>query len=276
MCLRGPVRGHRRGPTHSGSGQSSRVSRNICHTSSRCSADGLGRPCRRCPRAAARRCRRCPPGSCSRVRGRTSPALRMTIGTTGTPPWMAMWNGPFLKGSSSEERVPSGETAMDTPFCRLSTTGWRAARACVGSARSMKAMPARAPRRSEHGVGLQRLLGHCREVATQDSGHDHDVQLALVVEQEDGRPVGPDVLLPLDVEVHPGGGQPQVGCQTDHHVGAVTLVAVGDGHGCSGDEARAETADGGGGPSGLGETVEGAHGLTFSGGPHPRPEWWTG
>ena len=68
-----------------------------------------------------------------------SPQLRITIGTTGTPACMAMWNGPFLKGSSRGvgERVPSGAIAIDLPPRRASTAGSRPWRALALSVRSM-------------------------------------------------------------------------------------------------------------------------------------------
>ena len=43
------------------------------------------------------------------------PALRITIGTIGTPACIAMWNAPFLKCPTRGvgERVPSGEIASE-------------------------------------------------------------------------------------------------------------------------------------------------------------------
>ena len=55
----------------------------------------------------------------------SSPALRITIGTIGTPACMAMWKAPFLKRPSRGVglRVPSGAMAIETPSRSFSTTG---------------------------------------------------------------------------------------------------------------------------------------------------------
>ena len=52
----------------------------------------------------------------------TSPALRITIGTIGTPACIAMWKAPFLKRPSRGValRVPSGAIAIETPVLRAS------------------------------------------------------------------------------------------------------------------------------------------------------------
>ena len=67
------------------------------------------------------------------------------MGTTGTPAWMARWNGPFLKAESLGvmERVPSGEIATDLPWLRIaSTRGFIASMALAEFSRSMKMVPA--------------------------------------------------------------------------------------------------------------------------------------
>ncbi len=54
-----------------------------------------------------------------------SPALRMTIGTTGTPACIAMWKAPFLNSPSAgvTDRVPSGAISTEIPFRNLCTAG---------------------------------------------------------------------------------------------------------------------------------------------------------
>lgn len=119
-------------------GQSARVSRYICRISSiRSSRSSLVQSC---------------VGTGSRTATSTvpewmtilwaaiiSPQLRITIGTTGTPACIAMWNGPFLNGSSRDvgERVPSGAIAIERPLCNASTAGSRPLRAAALLERSM-------------------------------------------------------------------------------------------------------------------------------------------
>ena len=51
----------------------------------------------------------------------SSPALRITIGTIGTPACIAMWKAPFLNGPRRgvAERVPSGAIASESPRASL-------------------------------------------------------------------------------------------------------------------------------------------------------------
>ena len=58
------------------------------------------------------------------LRAATSSALRMTIGTIGTPAAIAMRKGPFLNGPTSfvSRRVPSGAITIEIPFLARSST----------------------------------------------------------------------------------------------------------------------------------------------------------
>ncbi|MEA2294466.1 MAG: hypothetical protein QOE86_2105 [Solirubrobacteraceae bacterium] len=79
-----------------------------------------------------------PGRSQNELRHISSPALRMTTGTTGTPACMARWKAPFLNGPTIGvgERVPSGAIAIEVPACRRSTAGAIASRARLASPRS--------------------------------------------------------------------------------------------------------------------------------------------
>ncbi len=71
-------------------------------------------------------------------------ALRMTIGTMGTPACIARWKPPFLKGPTVgvTDRVPSGAITTDVPTRNLSRAGCSAAMALARSARSRNATSA--------------------------------------------------------------------------------------------------------------------------------------
>ena len=69
----------------------------------------------------------------------SSPELRMTMGTIGTPACIATWNAPFLNGPSAgvAERVPSGAMTSEIPSRSFRTAGSSALRACAVLPRSM-------------------------------------------------------------------------------------------------------------------------------------------
>ena len=75
----------------------------------------------------------------------SSPALRITIGTIGTPACIATWKAPFLNGPSAgvAERVPSGAMTSEMPSRSRATAGASAALACAVLPRSTNAMSAR-------------------------------------------------------------------------------------------------------------------------------------
>ena len=75
----------------------------------------------------------------------SSPALRITIGTIGTPACIATWKAPFLNGPSAgvAERVPSGAMTSEIPSRSRATAGASAALACAVLPRSTNAMSAR-------------------------------------------------------------------------------------------------------------------------------------
>ena len=77
-------------------------------------------------------------------RGATSPALRITMGTMGTPACIARWNAPFLKGAifGDTVRVPSGASTTERPSLRMaSTSGAMASMALPALALSMNTTP---------------------------------------------------------------------------------------------------------------------------------------
>src|SRR5262249_58377911 len=57
---------------------------------------------------------------------------------------------------------------------------------------------------SEEGVGARLLLRHAGEVPPQELAQEQDVDRALMIEDEDGRPVRPEVLLAAHGEADPG------------------------------------------------------------------------
>ena len=127
----------------------------------------------------------------------SSPALRITIGTTGTPACMAMWKAPFLKGSSFGvgERVPSGAITSEVPLRSASTAGARAAWALVESVRSTYATSASQPIGANIGSVASSFLATAVKSLAQQRGQHRHVELALVVEEEDRGPGAPQVVL---------------------------------------------------------------------------------
>ena len=77
--------------------------------------------------------------STSELRRISSPVLRSTTGTTGTPAFAARWKAPLRNGPSTgvAERVPSGKIISDVPPRIRSTTPSSVARAEPESERSM-------------------------------------------------------------------------------------------------------------------------------------------
>ena len=137
----------------------------------------------------------------------SSPALRMTIGTSGTPACMATWNAPFLNGPQPRRRRAGalGRDGERDPVAQLVDGRLRAPRGPARScARSMKATSASAPIGAKRGVARRLLLRHAGEVAAQELAEDDHVERALVVEDEHRRAVRPEVLLAGDVDVDPG------------------------------------------------------------------------
>ena len=73
-------------------------------------------------------------------RADSTSALRITIGTIGTPAAIASRKGPFLNWPTDlvSSRVPSGAITTERPFRVNSSACCRAATAFLGSSRSMK------------------------------------------------------------------------------------------------------------------------------------------
>ena len=85
-------------------GQSASVSTNMSAHLGDVVGDRLGRPLARCRSAAAPRPRPCPGAAICAPRHITSPTLRSTIGTIGTPACIAMWNGALLERAQPRRR----------------------------------------------------------------------------------------------------------------------------------------------------------------------------
>ena len=81
------------------------------------------------------------------MRAAIASALRITIGTIGTPADMARRNGPFLNGPTDRvsSRVPSGAITTDSPL-RVSSSASRSdSIAACGLSRSMNTVSTRRP-----------------------------------------------------------------------------------------------------------------------------------
>ncbi len=74
----------------------------------------------------------------------SSPELRITIGTIGTPACMATWKAPFLNGPRAgvADLVPSGAMTSEIPSFSFCTAGASACRAWAGLPRSTNATSA--------------------------------------------------------------------------------------------------------------------------------------
>src|SRR5439155_15758682 len=115
-------------------------------------------------------------------------------------------------------------------------------------------------------VGGQLLLAHPGEVPA-DQRHDHQrVDVALVVEDEHGGPVRPQVLgAGDDVDVDAGEGEGEVAAHGDHRVDGVVAAAVEESDPCPGEDGGEEAPGGGdvadhvvgGGEAPPGEAVDG-------------------
>ena len=85
--------------------------------------------------------------SVEELRAEITSALRMTIGTMGTPADIARRNGPFLNGPTDRvsSRVPSGAMTTDSPFCASFSASFSDATAALGSSRSMNTVSTSLP-----------------------------------------------------------------------------------------------------------------------------------
>ena len=123
----------------------------------------------------------------------SSPALRMTIGTIGTPACIATWKAPFLNGRERRGRRPGAlrrdhqRDAVAQLLHRGPEAPCRLTWCCAVDERHV-GEPEHQP---EPGAVGQLLLRHPGEPAVQQLGQDEHVELALVVEQEDRRPGRP-------------------------------------------------------------------------------------